>query len=174
MGLKHRSTFDFILDAVSALFLSHCNCLSCSFGHFYVFNSTKGSHGYLQYMLLKDIDIISIYMLWVCAFFIFNSIRVVPEVAQTEVDTCLLNHLWVNADSEGKQQKPAPPGDLRAPGNYNQQHYKPWSRQGRAVDFSGVQPARLLSSCICLRRPPLCALTGPQKAFQLLISCIYD
>lgn len=44
-------------------------------------------------MLLKDTDIISIYMLWVCAFFIFNSIRLVPEVALTEVDTCLLNHL---------------------------------------------------------------------------------
>lgn len=77
--------------------------------------------------------------------FIFNSVHVVCKVTQTEVGTCLLHHLWVNA-ARASGESLLPQEKCRLREITNQDHYKTRRRQKRSV-----RPARLLSLCICLR-----------------------
>lgn len=130
--------------------------------------------------LSKCYPLLLISIQWIRAFlYLIASVC----VAQVEVDTCLLNHLWElmqRARTSSKNHLHRETCGLQE--IINQQQNKPRRQQGKTVDFSGLQPGRLFSFCIFKRNADkpwkteraVCAPTGPQQAFQVLISCISD
>lgn len=117
---------------------------------------------------------------YVC--FIFDSISVFREMAQTEANTCLLHHLWELMQRERASRKTSSPG---RPASTRKLQISSAIKHAASRGEVWTSLAYNLLECLLYAyvrnadkpgktEPSVFALTSTQRAFQVLISCISD